>query len=393
MDSKSRLAYLLKRRHEKVITKSEEQELARLLVQSSDAELTNSLQSEWDQIEEEDALFFKPAQSARMLDNIFENTQTQKPRGKQIMLQRFAAAAAMLIFVSVGLYLGFKPSETDVQPQIAAVTPATDAPPAGNKATLTLSEGKTIVLDNAANGLLAKQGGTAVNKTKDGQLIYEKTGEAKAQNVSWNTLTTPRGGQYQIELPDGSKVWLNAASSLKFPSAFIGDTRIVELSGEAYFEVASNIAMPFKVKSGNAEVEVLGTHFNIMAYSEENEMKTTLLEGSVKVSSDNMSGVLKPGQQASLAADGFIEFIDNVNVAEAVAWKNGLFQFNDTDLATIMREAARWYDLDISYAGEIPQRRFTGRISRSVNASELLSILEYTGVNFRIEDKKIIVAN
>lgn len=397
MDSKSRLAYLLKRRHEKTITRQEEEELFRRLSESSDADLTEFLHSEWEKAQD-DTVFFKGEDSARMLTNILQagdrtNQQTAR-RGKHIVLRRLAAAAAMLIFLSAGFYAAFH-NPTEPQPEIAASTPelSADAPPGGNKATLTLSQGKTIVLDNASNGLLAHQGAIAVNKTKDGQLVYEVTSETEHQANGWNTLTTPRGGQYQLILPDGSKVWLNAASSLKFPTAFTGETRLVELTGEAYFEVASNAAMPFMVKSDNAEIEVLGTHFNIMAYREEGQMKTTLLEGSVKVSSGGFTNILTPGQQAALTANGEMAVTDNVNVHEAVAWKNGLFEFNEADLPSVMREAARWYDLEVSYEGEIPQRRFTGRISRNVNASELLSILKYTGVNFRIQDKKIIVTS
>lgn len=393
MDSKTRLAYLLGRRHDQTITKHEEGELSRLLFELSDAELTDVLHEEWERSQKAHA-FFEPVQSARMLGNILgrqEHPQRHvQLRRKQIMWQRFAAAAAILIFIGFGLYQA-TPTAPSAKPELVEQRVSHDALPGGNRATLALSGGKTIVLDSADNGLLATLGGINVQKAKDGQLIYRVTGDAQSDDVAFNTLSTPRGGQYQIVLPDGSKVWLNAASSLRFPAVFKGKERRLELTGEAYFEVASNPDMPFKVVFGNTEVEVLGTHFNIMAYDDEAVMEATLLEGSVSIRRGGVMNMLRPGQQASMEHNGVATVIEHVDVSEAVAWKDGLFQFHDADLQSVMREAARWYDLDVTYEGDIPQRRFTGRISRNVKASELLSILKYTGVNFKIEDKKIIV--
>jgi ferric-dicitrate binding protein FerR (iron transport regulator) len=221
--------------------------------------------------------------------------------------------------------------------------------------------------------------------------VYNAIDKSVSDNSALNTITTPRGGQYQVVLPDGSKVWLNAASSIEFPTSFTGNTRNVSITGEAYFEVAKNAAKPFLVKTNRAVIEVLGTHFNVMAYDDEAEMKTTLLEGAVKVKSGSTSNYLRHGQQAVLNATGQTRVLDDVDVDDATAWKNGIFQFNDAGIEVIMRQASRWYDVNVSYEGQIPVKQFTGRISRKVKASELLNMLAYTGVKFRIEGKNIIV--
>lgn len=398
MDLKSRLAYLLNSHHNKTITAKESRELTRLLHEASDDELSAFLREEWEKEQISDS-FFEPSKSAAMLNEIlkaddqrFHIRHVDDEKRRYLTLQRLAAAVAIFVLVGVGAYFVIKTSPDDMQ-TIAYLQPKDDAAPGGNKAILKLSNGTTIVLDTAKTGLLAVQGSISVNKTKEGQLIYKVTKNSATKAITYNTLSTPRGGQYQVVLPDGSKVWLNAASSLKFPSSFSGKERMVELSGEAYFEVAKNPDMPFKVVSETAEVLVLGTHFNVMAYEDEKALKTTLLEGSVKITSARMEDILEPGEQAVVGRNGSMKVVDNINVNDAIAWKNGLFQFNDADLPTIMRQAARWYDLDVFYEGQIPQRHFTGRISRNVKASELLSILEYTGVNFRIKGKTIIVTN
>jgi ferric-dicitrate binding protein FerR (iron transport regulator) len=230
-----------------------------------------------------------------------------------------------------------------------------------------------------------------VVKQSNGQLAYNTQNE-KPTEVLYNTLTTPRGGQYQLVLPDGSKVWLNAASAISYPTAFTGSERKVEIKGEAYFEIAKNTAMPFIVKVNDAQVQVLGTHFNINAYSDEDAIKTTLLEGAVKVTKDAASTLLKPGQQAILGrSSNEIRVQENTDLDAVLAWKNGYFSFNQTDLATIMRQIARWYDVDIVYSDKVPERRFGGEIPRNTNAAEVLKMLEESKVHFRIEGRKVIV--
>jgi transmembrane sensor len=278
-----------------------------------------------------------------------------------------------------------------------------DLPPGVNGAILTLANGQYIVLDSAGNGTLAVQGNTRLIN-HNGQIIY--AGESKSsQELLYNTMTTPKGRQYQLMLADGTKVWLNASSSIRFPTAFTGKERKVEITGEAYFEVAppagGHEKTPFRVhidpSSGGEgiDIEVLGTHFNVNAYSEEATVQTTLLEGAVKVSMGNDGTILRPGQQARInqsgGPSGNINVLSDVDMDVVMGWKNGYFSFHHTDLRAVMRQIARWYDVDITYTGKVPDRRFGGEISRNSNASEVLKILEESKVYFRIEGKKIFV--
>lgn len=309
---------------------------------------------------------------------------------------RVAAAAIILLLLSVGGYFIFnRPAQKQIAQTEKRQQPyKNDIAPGGNKAILTLANGTQIILDSAANGALTQQGNTKIIKLDSGRLAYNSLNE-KPGEVLYNTISTPRGGQYQIVLADGSKVWLNAASSLRFPASFTGKERKVELTGEGYFEVAKNAAMPFRVNANGMQVEVLGTHFNINAYNDEDVIKTTLLEGSVKVREGASGTIIKPGQQALVENQGnpLISKIrvQTVDVDGAVAWKNGYFSFDKADLPTVMRQIARWYDVEISYEGNIPKREFGGKIDRNSNASQVLKILEESKVHFRIEGKKIIV--
>jgi ferric-dicitrate binding protein FerR (iron transport regulator) len=281
-----------------------------------------------------------------------------------------------------------------------------DVQPGGNKAILTLSDGNTIVLDNAQNGLLAQQGNAKIIKQNDGALRYNREGGATSKPftidhspLTYNMLATPRGGQYQLILPDGSKVWLNAASSIRYPTAFAGNSREVELDGEGYFEVAKDASKPFHVKTRAQDVEVLGTHFNVNAYSDEEAIKTTLLEGKVKVSSmvNGEWSMLKPGQQAMVSPSTgggrgeVLTIDDNIDLDQAVAWKNGLTAFKSADIKSIMRQVARWYNVEVVYEGNIPPRKFTGGIARSARLSELLHLLEVSKVHFRLDGNRLIV--
>jgi ferric-dicitrate binding protein FerR (iron transport regulator) len=269
-----------------------------------------------------------------------------------------------------------------------------DAAPGGDKALLTLSDGKQIVLNDAKNGVITSQGHTKINKKNNNQLVYEAPANQLNSPVVYNTISTPKGGQFQIVLSDGSKVWLNAASSITFPTVFSKSGRLVTISGEVYFEVTKNPHQPFKVVGGKQTVEVLGTHFNINAYDDERTIKTTLVEGSVKVSAGSQTSVLKPAQQSAISRNGSdainIKTVDTENV---LAWTTGNFEFEKAEVSDIMRQAARWYDVTIKYEGAVSPRRFTGSISRNVNLSELLKMLKYTGVNFKIEGKTVIVTS
>ncbi len=252
-----------------------------------------------------------------------------------------------------------------------------------------MADGSSIILDQAQNGNLATQGNTKILKM-NGMLSYN-TSQNKTTKVLYNTISTPRGGQYQLIFTDGTKVWLNAASSLRFPTNFEGKERKVELSGEAYFEVAKNKAMPFKVKVNKMEVEVLGTHFNINSYEDESTIRTTLLEGSVRINQNKNTGILKPGQQAQTDQFGAIKIINDADLEEAIAWKEEKFQFGRADIHEVMRQVARWYDVNIEYKGTVSSH-FGGTISRNANLSQVLDMLHLTGkVKFEVKDRKIIV--
>jgi transmembrane sensor len=301
------------------------------------------------------------------------------------------AAASLLIFISgAAIYFALRNTKHNTIAKAPPQQLKNIVTPGSNKAILTLSDGSTIILDDTKNGRVAQQGGTQIAKLANGQIVYNAS-DNKPAEVVYNSLTTPRGGQFKLTLPDGSEVWLNAASSIKYPTAFIGNERKVEISGEAYFEIAHNAAKPFKVSVNGMEVKVLGTHFNINAYNDEASVKTTLLEGSVTLTKGSAVTTLKPGQQAQLGNSGNIKVIDNVDIDQVVAWKNGYFSFNRSDLQTVMRQIARWYDVEIIYKGKIPERQFGGKIYRNSNLLEVLKILEESKVHFSIEEKKIIV--
>lgn len=298
------------------------------------------------------------------------------------------AAAAILILFSVSILF----YRQHPKPLISAYH-KTDIAPGGNKAILTLANGTHIALNYAKNGKLAVQGGTVINKTANGQIIYSAASSALGAAVAYNKITIPRGGQYMVVLPDGTKVWLNAASSLKYPTAFYGNERKVELTGEGYFEVVHNNKLPFRVVADGETIEDIGTHFNVNAYTDEPVLTTTLLEGKIRVSKDGASAVLVPGQQSILPPNSNSISVKEADTEEAVAWKNGYFNFNHADIKTVMRSLSRWYDVDIAYEGNVPGRHFTGEIHRNLNASQVLEVLSDLNISFRIDGKKIIVTD
>lgn len=301
---------------------------------------------------------------------------------------RIVAAAVILITFGVGLYF-YQVGNKSNNSLIA------DIAPGGNKAILTLGNGKKIVLNDAAKGEISKQAGISVSKSKDGELIYTMVNGA--ENVltenTHNTISTPNGGQYTIILSDGTKVMLNSASSLTFPTSFKEGDRMVELNGEAYFEVAKHKNKRFRVVSGVQTVEVLGTHFNVNAYADEQTIKTTLLEGAVKVSTLKESALIEPGEQVVLdKADANSIIRHRVNINEETAWINGVFSFEGDDLKSIMRQVARWYDVKVIYEGPISEEKFFGGISRSSKLSQVFKILELNNVNFEVVGKTVKVS-
>ena len=353
-------------------------------------------------------------------NRIFTKISQQIPKSPSAKYYRiwYAAAAIILLILTSALYFYSDRSQKNLlgsnssQLRQVLTTPSKgtrkvdeetreiikDIPAAIDKAILTLGDGTRIILDDAQNGVLAQQGGTRILKTSEGELIYsfsDSNPEAQASNsretISFNTIETPKGGKFQVSLPDGSKVWLNVASSLKFPAKFSGTKREVQLTGEAYFEVAHDPLRVFEVATSTQTVHVLGTHFNINAYPDEPSVNTTLLEGSVKVSDrrTNKVQLLKPGEQAKLADD--LKIIHVPNAAEAVAWKEGYFQFFESDIETVMRQIGRWYDVAVRYEGPVPNQRFGGEIERSLSLLQVLKILEKSNVHFRLEGREVIV--
>lgn len=296
---------------------------------------------------------------------------------------RIATAAAAILLIAVTAVLFHFAHRNGVESQFVK----NDVKPGQNKAVLTLSDGHKISLNDATNGEVAAQAGVRISKDANGQLIYHLTGKGPGNSTQkYNTLEVPRGGQWQVILPDSSKVFLNALTSLRYPVTFSKKERRVELNGEAYFEITHHKESPFRVVTSGQVVEVLGTHFNINAYPDEPNVKTTLLEGRV-----NVNGIiLKPNQQSVLSPDHQLSII-NVDVANVVAWKEGLFKFDHTDLKTLMRQISRWYNVDVVYEGAVNNEQFFGKIERSYTLSEVLKVLELGKVHFRLEGRTIIV--
>lgn len=301
-------------------------------------------------------------------------------------------SAAVLLLLSAVLlrYPGFKTTAESVTTQKASAA-ATAIKPGTNKAVLILADGQQLALDQRQDGVLSNQGNTEIVKLNEGLLQYKGLGNNPSNVVLYNTIVTPRGGQYQVQLSDGTKVWLNASSSLRFPTAFTGGERSVELTGEAYMEVTSNPSNPFWVKLNGTEIKVLGTRFNVMAYEEEGMIATTLIEGSLQVQHDKKWETLQPGNQLRFNASGQMQWVKNADVEEVIAWKNGKFVFNAADINSIMRQVERWYNVEVEMDADL-QIRLSGQLNRFADVNELLRKLELTNeVYFIIDQRKIIV--
>ncbi|MEO6523727.1 MAG: FecR domain-containing protein [Mucilaginibacter sp.] len=306
------------------------------------------------------------------------------------------AAAVLFVCMGVGLYIINSKNKTGdsniVQNQVSM-----PILPGGNKATLTLSNGKVIALDTANDGLIASMGKAKVFKSNKAQLTYAQPTVGVSTNIqnntpSYNILSTPKGGVFEVILPDGTKVWLNSASSLKFPTEFTGNERRVTLTGEAYFEAAKNKNKPFFVSVNNVEIRVLGTHFNISAYEDDNNITTTLLEGSVQVKKNDRLALIKPGEQAIVNNNADAIKVAPADIEKAMAWKNGYFIFGDEDVKSIMKKISRWYDVEVECRGDFADIRFGGTFYRSKSINELLSYMEEVGnIHFKIIERRVIV--
>jgi ferric-dicitrate binding protein FerR (iron transport regulator) len=329
----------------------------------------------------------EPAALGRLRDRIGSGSAAAAPGRRRWPLWAAAAAVAAL---AVTLWLArLAPSkDAAATAETFAASHVDDAAPGSSRAVLILAGGRTIILDSARVGQLALQGATRIVKLNSGAVACQPVTQAPGEQMQYNTLTTPRGGEYQLELPDGTRVWLNAASSIRFPAAFTGTDRRVSVTGEAYFEVAPDVEKPFIVEKGKTEVRVLGTHFDLDAYEDESDIRVTLLEGAVQVSSPGAArGVrLAPGEQLRVGRDGGTNLVKDVNVNRVVAWKNGRFAFSG-NIREIMREIARWYDVKVTYQGDVTDKDFEGTISKYEYVSRVLEMLEMTGsIHFSVKE-------
>jgi hypothetical protein len=314
-----------------------------------------------------------------------------------MLLKRSLIAASVILVAGLGLLFFIRSRQAVTPVAVTAPKPEQDFTPGGNNAYLVLSNGQKLALNQVRVGQIARQGGYIVIKKDNGQIVYSQdASEAQAErSIARNKIVIPIGGQYRITLPDGTNVWMNAASSLEYPVEFTGDMRQVRLTGEAYFEVAKNASMPFVINvDDKVNVNVLGTRFNIMAYEDEDKISTTLLEGAVRVvdrAHPAIGKVLAPGQQADWSDNAGIRITD-ADEDEAIAWKEGRFLFVNEDIHSIMRKLARWYDIEVVYESSLKNKSFDGTISRNRNISEVLKLMELTkSVHFTYGDRKIIV--
>jgi transmembrane sensor len=392
--SQNRLSYLFLRYYKKEATESETDELMKLVRNAEDDEhLSEMLREAWDTMQFAEDVLTEEAKET-ILSTIVGESDNKHPEDEHTSerkigwRKKYWVAAAVVFFCISGALLMWEhlvnAKTSFTHNQILA-----DIQPGSNRALLTLSDGSVIHLDNAENGFISQQGDAEISKTGDGQIIYKDADEKVFTNYI-NTVSTPRGGQYQIGLPDGSKVWLNASSSIKFPTSFDMTERRVEIEGEVFFEIQKDVTRPFRVVFGENEVEVLGTSFNIAHYPDEPLSRTTLVEGSIVLRSADEENRLRPGQSAHVT-EGASVMIAAVDVEEVIAWKNGLFFFQDAGIESIMRQISRWYDIDVAYEGVAPKKEFDGKVPRSVSLSELLGMLEYAGLRYRIEGRKIVI--
>lgn len=380
-----RVTALLKQVQAAKASASVYEELLRLMEEYPDASLVKHIQDFFDagpmHVPPSEASADEPAWRAVMMA-VLESDRPVLQRSKPLTRWWWAAAA---IFISILAGSIYRFQQKPATQPVAIV----DIPPGSNGAILTLSDGSTVVLDSLANGQVAQQQGANV-MLQNGRLNYTPTGKPSG-SLAYNIMTTPKGRQFQLTLPDGTKVWLNAASSIRYPTAFTGSDRSVAISGEVYLEVAGDPHRPFRVSIGDTvEVEVLGTRFNVNAYTDEPGIYTTLLQGAVKVSTRNQFKILKPGEQAQMKG-AQLSILKNADPAHVTAWKDGAFSFVQADLPTVMRQLARWYDVEVVFAGDIPQRSITGEIGRSLTLEQVLKGLTKLKINYKIEGKKLII--
>lgn len=391
-----RLIFLFERAMDNTISPDEHQELQDLMVDEANRELVEQLfAAYWEQFETNNQLFDRSRGSV-ILDRILDTQPLHSPKKqayRYLLHPLVRVAAVIILFAASALY--FLPLTQQPAPERLSLTEAAEVygiEPGSDKAILTLGDGRVVVLDDINNGLVAKDPGASILKSESGQLRYDQT-ETPPEAMVYNSIRIPKGGQYRLVLPDGSRVHLNAESFIKFPTRFSSDHREVELTGEAYFEIAHDKARPFYVKTPKQVTKVLGTVFNVSAYTDDNTTKTTLVEGSVEV--QGIGGkpiVLKPGQAAINGNDQPELMVVQANLDTELAWQNGYFVFNNEHIKSIMRRISRWYDVDVEYQGDLDQKRFGGIFQRSKSIAQLLDNFKETGIiDFNIEERRVIV--
>lgn len=417
MDGK-RLAYLLDQYSRDLATAAESLELWDFIRNNQDPELFSGIVA--DLMERNPAEASELAAYTAIADKVLQIDRDDPavkvvalpadrpiPRNVHFLRKWGWAAASVLLLCCIGTYLQVRHSREEMLRKAYCSHLKQDFGPGKDGAVLTLANGEKVVLDSLHNGVIATQNGTQV-LLKNGQLTYDMT-EGATGDIAYNTMSTPKGRQFHLQLPDGTQVWLNSASSIRYPTAFTGKERKVAVTGETYFEVAKNAKMPFKVEvNDREEIEVLGTQFNVNAFENEASLNTTLLEGSLRVrpgqpTQATMGGVLlQPGQQARITAGLLssdrgagppqqIRVINDADIDKVMAWKNGLFNFNEATLEEVMKQLERWYDIEVVYEKGIPDIQFFGKMTKNISLSDLLTILEKSKVHFRIEDRKLIV--
>ena len=396
-DTNIRLNDLLSRYISNSLSQNEENELFDLLNVANEGDVEELLL----QLLESEEPLLNEERRQRILANVFStpvSKQAPIPFIKRRIGRRWAVAASIALLLGAGYWFLLRGSEKtrDDPFSDSGLVESNDVKaPENNKAMITLADGRKVYLDQMTTGSLVKENGVSVVKIADGKIIYSQGPAAESHHLVYNTLSNPRGSKIiDMTLADGSHVWLNAGSSITYPVVFAGNERKVTVTGEAYFEVVHNANEPFYVSKGDMQIKVLGTHFNVNAYDDEKDIKVTLLKGSVKVlrfAADDQAVIIKPGQQA-IIGNGQLSVQHNVDTDAVMAWRNGLFSFDQSDLESVMRQIARWYDLEIQYEGPLPDRKFGGDISRMDNVLKVLKVLEESQVKFRIEGKKVVVA-
>ncbi|MFS2185589.1 FecR family protein [Mucilaginibacter sp. Mucisp84] len=373
-----RMLHLARKWREGSITEAEKKEFDEWFDAFDDTEL------EMDSAGNEDML------KERLYARIKERSDLEVKQPVRRLYTRIVAAASILLILSAGGYFVFRKHAAPVQ---IAQNNTKEITPGINKATLTLSDGRKMVLTDAQKGTIASQGNTLIKKTEEGKVEYITSANGPGSETLYNTLSTKRAEQYSLTLPDGSKVWLNSASSIHYPVSFAGAARTVELTGEAYFEVVHNPAQPFRVKVNGGLIEDIGTAFNVNAYEDEPVITTTLISGAVRVNHQKQSVLLKPSQAA--LSNAALITVKDVDTEGAVAWRKGYFLFDHEELHSVMRKISRWYNVDIEYPNDQQvSERYWGSVSRFVNVSEVLTKLQQIGhVKFKVEGNKIIVQN